>query len=32
MPHSSTPIALIGSAFGLGILLQEYVQPDFGYI
>lgn len=32
MPHSSTPIALIGSAFGLGILLQEYVQPDFGYL
>lgn len=32
MPHSSTPIALIGSAFGLGILLQEYVQPNFGYL
>ena len=32
MPHSSTPIAFIGSAFGLGILLQAYVQPNFGYL
>ena len=32
MPHSSTPIAIIGFAFSLGILLQEYVRPDFGYL
>lgn len=32
MPHSSTPIAIIGFAFSLGILLQEYVQADFGYL
>jgi competence protein ComEC len=32
MSHSSTPIALIGSAFGLGILLQEFFQPNFGYL
>jgi len=32
MSHSSTPIALIGSAFGLGILLQEFFQASFGYL
>jgi competence protein ComEC len=32
MSHSSTPIALIGSAFGLGILLQEFSQPNFGHL
>ena len=32
MPHSSTPIAIIGFAFSFGILLQEYVQADFSYL
>jgi competence protein ComEC len=32
MSHSSTPIALIGSAFGLGILLQEYFKLDLDYL
>ena len=32
MPHSSTPIALIGSGFGLGLLVQEYFQLNLSYI
>ena len=32
MPHSSTPIALIGSGFGLGLLIQEYFQLNLSYI
>jgi competence protein ComEC len=32
MPHSSTPIALIGSGFGLGLLVKEYFQLNLSYI
>lgn len=31
MPHASTPIAVIGTAFGLGIVLKAFIQPEINY-